>query len=433
MANFDKVIGYRSIISELEKICDVLVNKDVYSNLGVNAPKGVLLHGEPGVGKTLMAKQFIEASGRKAFVCRKDEPNGEFVKVIKKTFEDAKADAPSIIFLDDMDKFANGDEHHPDAEEYVTVQACIDEICDNEVFVIATANNIKALPQSLLRVGRFDRVIFVPNPTGKDARDIIEYYIKQKKFVGDIDIVAISRIMSGHSCAELETIINDAGLYAGYDRSDLITMEHFTKAALHLIFGVPTYALERAKGYDLNTCSRIVKQTIYHEAGHITVAEMLDPGCVTLSSAYSKRHRSGGFTSYSNSDEYKCIANEKTSATISLAGMAATEQKLGIYDEGSSSDLNHAFSVISSAVKENCTISFSLFHSGWNISEALKSKQEEAISTEVERCYRKAKEILSVNSDFFEAVAKELACKGVVTTEDIKAIKEAHPIVPVAI
>lgn len=85
MANFDKVIGYRSIISELEKICDVLVNKDVYSNLGVRSLKGVLLHGEPGVGKTLMAKQFIEASGRKAFVCRKDEPNGEFVKVIKKT------------------------------------------------------------------------------------------------------------------------------------------------------------------------------------------------------------------------------------------------------------------------------------------------------------------------------------------------------------
>ena len=88
--------------------------------------------------------------------------------------------------------------------------------------------------------------------------------------------------------------------------------------------------------------------------------------------------------------------------------------------------------MISDAVKENCTIGFSL-HGEWGVSETLKSKQEEVISTEVERCYRKAKEILSLNSDFFEATANELAHKGVLTTEDIKAIKEKHPIVLVAI
>ena len=79
------------------------------------------------MGKSLMASAIIEESGRPVFRCRKDEPNGDFVKKIKATFEKAVENAPSIVFLDDMDKFANGDEKHPDAEEYVTVQSCIDE------------------------------------------------------------------------------------------------------------------------------------------------------------------------------------------------------------------------------------------------------------------------------------------------------------------
>lgn len=128
MSAFDKIIGYSAIKKELRQISDTLKNKDVYAGLGVSAPKGLLLYGEPGVGKSLMASAIIEESGRKVFTCRKDKPNGAFVKEIKATFDKAAENAPSIVYLDDMDKFTNGDERHPDAEEYVTVQSCIDEV-----------------------------------------------------------------------------------------------------------------------------------------------------------------------------------------------------------------------------------------------------------------------------------------------------------------
>ena len=127
MSNFDQIIGYEQEKKELNQIADVLKNSDIYKKLGVSSPRGLLLHGEPGVGKTLMANALIAESGRNIFVCRKDRPNGAFVKSIKSIFAQAAEQVPSIVFLDDMDKFANGDSNHRDAEEYVTVQSCIDE------------------------------------------------------------------------------------------------------------------------------------------------------------------------------------------------------------------------------------------------------------------------------------------------------------------
>ena len=128
MNAFDKVIGYSYEKRELEKISDTLKNRETYRKLGVSSPKGLLLFGEPGLGKTLMANCLIEASGRTAYTCRKTEPNGEFIKVIKDTFKRAVENAPAIVFMDDMDKFANDDNRHRDSEEYVTVQSCIDGI-----------------------------------------------------------------------------------------------------------------------------------------------------------------------------------------------------------------------------------------------------------------------------------------------------------------
>ena len=208
MSAFDKIIGYSSLKKELMQISDTLKNREFYDKLGVSAPRGLLLHGEPGVGKSLMASAIIEDSGRPVFCCRKDCPNGDFIKKIKATFDKATQSAPSIVYLDDMDKFANGDEQRPDAEEYVTVQSCIDEIKDKQLFVLATVNNTRCLPESLCRAGRFDRTIEVKAPRGEDALKIITYYLKSKRFVDEVDPSVIAKIMEGHSCADLETVIN---------------------------------------------------------------------------------------------------------------------------------------------------------------------------------------------------------------------------------
>lgn len=162
--DFERVIGYEPIKKVLERLLDMIRKKEKYDKLGTRLPRGMMLCGEPGVGKTLIASSFIEASKLPVFVIRKDKPNGDFVNFIKQTFDEARNNTPSIVFLDDVDKFANEDNMHRDAEEYVTIQSCIDEVKNDDVFVLATANDESKLPNSLLRCGRFDKIINVKPP-----------------------------------------------------------------------------------------------------------------------------------------------------------------------------------------------------------------------------------------------------------------------------
>ena len=436
MREFDKIIGYTSIKKELEQITDTLKNGDVYQKLGVSAPRGLLLHGVPGVGKSLMASCVIEASGRNCYTCRKNKPNGDFVKHIKETFNQAVENAPSIVFLDDMDKFANGDERHKDAEEYVTVQSCIDEVKGKEVFALATANNLRTLPGSLKRAGRFDRIIEVGAPVGQDAIRIIEHYLKGKKVTADMDAKSIARILNGNSCAELEMVINEAGLYAGFARSEKITMEHFMEACMRTIFAVPAKAFDDDDEdwyANLHNVNKVISQIIYHEAGHAVVSEVLCPESVTLVSAHSRQGQNGGFTSYYHDPKELPFRWRKSRILGALGGMAAVEQKFGVLDTGSSRDLSHALNMVRELVVDDCVCGFSLFTWGMDDSNDLSRRQEQAIATEAEKYYRKAKEILSLNADFFEKVAVELAKKKLLHTADIQRIKAECTITPISI
>ncbi len=437
MSKFDMIIGYIATKKELKQIADTLRNRDAYDKLGVSAPRGLLLHGEPGVGKSLMASAIIEASGRPAFVCRKDKPNGDFVKEIKATFDKAIEEAPSIVYLDDMDKFANGDERHPDAEEYITVQSCIDEAKGKEVFVLATANNLRCLPRSLRRAGRFDRVIEIETPHGQDAIKIITHYLSTKKVVEGVDVKTIARIMDGRSCAELETVINEAGLYAGYERAESITMEHFMEACLRTVFDVPASLDDYDDDEDfytlLSDSNNVISQIIYHEAGHAVVSEILCPESVDLISAHNRGGACGGFTDYYNDRTRIPLYWAKSRIIVALGGMAAIEQKYGIFDAGCKWDLDQAFDRTRDLVVNNCVCGLHLYGNGYNDSARLKSEQEQVVAVEVEKFYRKAKEIISLNHEFFEKIAVALAEKRLLSAVDIQQIKNECEIVPVVI
>ena len=297
MSAFDKIIGYESVKAELIRFCDVLKNPEVYKKLGVTIPAGVLLDGDPGIGKTLMAQCFIEESECRSFIVRKDKPNGDFVNEIRDTFRKAKEETCAIVFLDDMDKFANEDQDHKDAEEYVAIQSCIDECKGSGVFVLATVNCRYCLPDSLIRVGRFDKVIEMQRPSGKDAVKIVKHYLSQKQVIGDIDMEMISRLMDGYTCAELETMINEAGIYAGFDRRDKIEQNDLFRAFVQMAFKVP----ESVEEDD----SVFVPSMAVHEAGHVVVAEILEPGSVDIVSISTSVDYPKGITVVRHSDKFR--------------------------------------------------------------------------------------------------------------------------------
>jgi len=208
MDAFERIIGYEPIKKELRQLCDMIHHMDIYDRLGAKMPKGLLLHGEPGVGKSLMAQSFIRESGRKPFTIRRNKHDGDFIDEIKRVFVEAAGAAPSIVLLDDMDKFVVEEDSR---EEYVAVQACIDEVKDADVYVIATANDLQDIPDSLLRAGRFDRKILVGLPKGDDAVEIIRHYLSLKAVESNLCFEDIAKMLNEKPYANLEVAYRKHG------------------------------------------------------------------------------------------------------------------------------------------------------------------------------------------------------------------------------
>lgn len=418
MSAFDRIIGYDDIKLELARFASILREPDRYLKLGVNIPSGILLYGESGLGKTLMAKCFITETGCKSYTLRKDKPDGDFVNQIKETFEKAKNDTDeiAIVFLDDMDKFANEDNMHCDAEEYVAVQACIDDCKGCGVFVFATVNDKHCLPRSLKRAGRFDKVIEVEAPKGKEAEAIISHFLAQKQVMGDIDIEEIARMMEGKSCAELETAVNEAGIYACYAGKDKIDQEDIVKSCMRMTFGAPECV-------NL-TANAEIKNIAVHEAGHAVVSEILEPGSVTLISVCGYSGAAEGLTKMHKPDGFN-VSKEIQEHTVigTLAGKAATEMVFGTADVGCNDDMHQAFDMVSEFVDNICSLGFETFE-GNNSSQYLLEKKDRLVASEIDRYYRIAKQMIVENRDFLDRVVAALLDHKTVTYRELQGIRK---------
>ena len=431
MQAFDRIIGYAEIKNELKQIADVLRNTELYKNFGVKAPQGLLLYGEPGVGKTLMADCLIEASGRSVVVCRKNEPNGDFIKKICTSFQNAVEQAPSIILLDDMDKFSNADERHRDAEEYVTVQSCIDEIKDSDVFVLATVNDTRRLPHSLLRAGRFDRKIRIDRPCDKDALEIIRHNMQSIGIPTDVPIEFIARLLWGSSCAKLETILNDAGICACFERSKKITLTHILDAFLRR--HTQTAADEQTDDSYSSYQEEMRRQICMHEAGHAAVSELLDPGSVTLTCiSVPACVESGGAVISYHPNTAATPEQQLRRIKINLAGVAANEMLRGCKDAGGYMDLKNAYAETENYISINGVFGFSLYDNGCNKSECFKQNQEAVVAAEMERLHSEVKNMIVHNRAFVQAIADQLYEKTYVTMYDIAQIRAEVSCVPTA-
>lgn len=412
--NFESIIGYRAIKLEVSRILDQLTNPDKYLALGVTEPHGLLLHGVPGVGKSTFANAVVDASGRTVFVCRKDKSNGDFVNEIVHIFDKAAENAPSVVLLDDLDKFANEDERRRDSEEFVTVQACIDKVKDKRVFVVATANNIYKLPESLVRAGRFDHVLELRCPSGKDAEEIVAFYLSKKPFVADLDVKLITRLLEGRSCAELESVINQAGTYAAFDGRDKVEMKDMIKSILRVIFKAPESFDDDMSALPLVAC---------HEAGHALVAELLEPGSVNLVTALNHDSFAGGVASVHKNECYFYSKEMMENRVMYiLAGKAATEICYGVVDTGANSDLHRAFDIVHRFVDHYCSYGFGQFVIDKLCSNEVLDRRDSRIAAEMERYYAQTKKLLLENRNKLDKLIARLVEEKTLLGEQVQEI-----------
>lgn len=407
MKGFDCVIGYQKEKAELMQICDMIKNRDCYERLGATFPKGILIEGRPGLGKTLLATAFLNESGLKSYIVRRTRKDGDFAEKLENIFETAKSNQPCIILLDDMDKFAAKEK---DREEFVAVQTCIDSVKDDNVFVIATMNENKEIPESLLRAGRFDRRIVLKTPRGEDSCKIINYYMDKKNFLSEMNREDATKMLEGLSCAELETVINEAAIYAGYERKEKIELDHLLKAYLRQAHSFDAFEEE--------TDPEELEKVAYHEAGHLVLLDLISEGAVGLATVSS---RNGGFVK-----RCKNLKRRPHEVIVSLGGKAAAELKFGWVASGAQSDIHKSAHLLGDGYSDSATGGFALVNMcSYRESSETTHQREMVTAARLEEYLFKAKEILAANMEFVEKVAKALIEKRVLLNSEVKKIRES--------
>lgn len=417
MSAFDRIIGYEDIKEDMLRTLDVFQNFEKYEALGVQFPAGMALIGSPGIGKTSLAEAFLEESGAQIYVIRKDRLNGEFINHITETFDKAAENGPAVILLDDMDKYANEDSEHLNAEEYVTVQTCIDKVKGKSVLVIATMNDVCNIPDSLMRVGRFDKQYYMNFPDNEDTEKIIRYYLGKKKVSENIDVEQIVRLAECRSCAELELLVNNAGLVAAYRGSDIIEDRDLRQAWRERLF--------KSKKWDEKNNGHVrIKAT--HECGHAIVAEYFYPGIVNYVSVnVSVDGNSLGCTSMHNVvDNYHTVDEVEKELMITLGGKAATEIVYGETCLGNVRDMEHSFMLARSLVDGESVYDFRSWVTEIHKNHTALEIRDITVQTIISKCYNEAKKIVVKNRKILEMLVEKLMNDMVVTYKDIAKIKK---------
>lgn len=351
---FDDVAGLDEEKQEMLEIVDFLKNPEEFYKMGAKIPRGVLLCGEPGTGKTLIAKA-IAGEANVPFISMS---GSEFIEMfaglgasrVRKLFDKAKKMSPAIIFIDEIDAIgarrtaASGAE----TENNQTLNQLLVEMdgfeSDSAIIVIAATNRPEMLDKALLRPGRFDRRIIIGLPDMRGREEILKIHAKNKKLASDVDLKNLASDTAGFTGAELENILNEAAIIATVNKNEVITNKDLDDALKKVTVGVEKH-------------SRVMSEkdkriTAYHEAGHAVVSKFLETQKDIKEVSIIPRGVAGGYTMYkSNEDKCYISKNEMLEKLIALLGGRAAE-KIIIEDisTGASNDLEVATDIATKMV-----------------------------------------------------------------------------------
>ena len=427
---FDDVAGLEEEKQELVEIVDFLKKPKKFQSMGAKVPKGVLLCGKPGTGKTLIAKAiageasvpFISMSG------------SEFIEMfaglgasrVRKLFEKAKKIAPCIVFIDEIDAIGarRTSNSGADTENNQTLNQLLVEMdgfeTDQTVIVLAATNRPEMLDKALLRPGRFDRQINIAPPDLKGREAILKIHSKNMKFADDLNLESIAEDTAGFTGAELANVLNEAAIIATIKNHDKIYREDLEEAVKKVTVG-------------LQKTSRVIsdkdkKLTAYHEAGHAIVSKFLETSFDVKEISIIPRGLAGGYTMYkTNEDKFYISKTEMEEKLIALLGGRAAE-KIALDDisTGASNDLEVATKIARDMItvygmsdrlgpislKVDDPYELQLF--GQNIEDVIGEEVKNLIDT----AYLRAQQILSQNMQILHVVANVLLEKETISQEE---------------
>ena len=354
---FNDVAGVDEEKQELQEIVDFLKNPKKFTDMGARIPKGVLLVGHPGTGKTLLAKAVAGEAGVPFFIISGSDFVEMFVGVgasrVRDLFEQAKKNAPCIIFIDEIDAVGRqrgaglGGGHDEREQTLNQLLVEMDGFALNEgVIVMAATNRPDVLDKALLRPGRFDRQIVVSQPDVKAREQILEVHARKKRLAADVDLRIIAKNTSGFSGADLENVLNEAALLAARNNETEITMKNVEDAMVKVTMGPEKKSRVRSEKEN--------KLVAYHEAGHAVVSRFLPTQDAVHQISIVPRGMAGGYTMYRpNEDKSFMSKGEMQENIISLLGGRVAEKLiLDDISTGASNDIERATKIARAMVTQ---------------------------------------------------------------------------------
>ena len=427
---FKDVAGLDEEKNELVEIVDFLKNPKNYQKMGAKVPKGILLCGKPGTGKTLIAKAVAGEAGV-PFISMS---GSEFIEMfaglgasrVRKLFEKAKKISPCIIFIDEIDAIGSRRTSNSGAEteNNQTLNQLLVEMdgfeTDEAVIVLAATNRPEMLDTALLRPGRFDRQIMIATPDVRGREEILKIHSENKKFDDDINLKSIAEDTAGFTGAELANILNEAAIIATVKKHEKIKQEDLEEAIKKVTVGIQKK-------------SRVISEkdkrlTAYHEAGHAIVSKFLETSDEVKEISIVPRGVAGGYTMYkTDEDKYYISKTAMEEKLVSLLGGRAGE-KIALNDisTGASNDLEVATKIARDMVtvygmsdkvgpislKTDNPYELQIF--GEDIEDVVGKE----IKKLIDDAYKKAQDILKKNRHILDAVAEVLMIQETISQEE---------------
>ncbi len=443
--NFNDVAGLENAKIELKEIVDFLKNPEKFSRVGAKIPKGCLLTGGPGLGKTLLAKAVAGEAGVPFFACSASEFIELFVGVgasrVRDLFKKANSSSPCIIFIDEIDAIgksrASGGMTGSNDERDQTINQLLTEMDGFEtntgIVVIAATNRPDILDKALVRPGRFDRQIVLDAPTLNDRDQILQIHCRGKPLAQDVVLLDVAKVTVGLSGAELANIANEAAILAARKGSETITMDDFMNAIDRVLLGP-----EKTNSLISEKKKRIVAA---HEAGHTVVAMKVGEYDKISKVTIIPRGKTGGVTMFEPSIENldsglfsrKYIENR---LIVALGGRAAEDIVFGESNitTGAYNDMEIVQQLARSMVI-NYGFSDKLGPVSWEskgnmftneFSPMTMNKIDKEVIDIVKQSYIKAKNIINNNFNLFNDIAEGLYHKEVLTKVDIETLSKQN-------
>jgi cell division protease FtsH len=439
---FQDVAGLDEEKEELQEIVDFLRSPKKYMDLGARIPKGVLMVGPPGTGKTYLTKAVAGEAGVPFFSISGSDFVEMFVGVgasrVRDLFEQAKKSSPCIIFIDEIDAVGRrrgaglGGGHDEREQTLNQLLVEMDGFGVNEgVIIVAATNRPDILDPALLRPGRFDRQIVVGAPDIKGREAILKVHSKGKPLARDVDLRVLARRTPGFTPADIENLMNEAALLTARRGEKVIEMEVVEEAITKVIAGI------EKKSRVISDKER--KLTAYHEAGHAVVARLLPDSDPVHQVSIIPRGRTGGFTMIlPTEDKYYATKTEMENIIVHLLGGRIAE-KLVLNDisTGAQNDLQKVTSIARAMVtkygmsEKLGSLSFSDeeevfvgrdFHSTKNYSESIAAEIDKEIRRIVDEAHERTERLLTENMDKLHAVAQALLITETLDAEQFEMI-----------